>query len=134
MKVKIRYKSIIKYEEHQETIEYQEVGEYLETDSGFRLTFVSGGNKIGIEKKGERIYLTNNQATLVISSMKLLNDYHTPYGSIELESEMLMFQHRKPNLKIKYALSKEEIKISDIFIVVNIKEGDVADENIQNFN
>lgn len=134
MKVKIRYKSIIKYDEHQETIEYQETGEYLINDSGFSLEFTSQGNKIAIEQRDEQIFLTNNQATLVVAYQKLLNDYQTPYGSIELESDLLLFEYRKPNLKIKYQLSKDEVKISDIFIVVNIIEGEAVDENIQDIN
>ncbi len=134
MKVRIRYRSIIKYDEHQETIEYQEVGEYVETESGFTLNFFANGNTIGIEKRDELIYLTNNQATLVVGEMELLNDYQTQYGNIELESRLLMFQHCKPNLKIKYALCANDVKISDVFIVVNIRDGVTGNEIVQVHN
>ncbi len=130
MKVNIKYKSIIKYEDYRDTIEYYSQGHYDERGDDFELVFTTDGNRIKIEKLGDSIYLYNNDSRLVLRDEELLNDYSTPYGSVELVSKLDKFEYLKPNLKIKYTLSQNDEKVNEVFVVVKIMEKDDGDENI----
>lgn len=130
MKVNIKYKSIIKYEDYRDTIEYNSQGHYDEHGDDFELVFTTDGNRIKIEKAGDSIYLYNNDSKLVLCDEELLNDYSTPYGTFEFVTKLDKFEYLKPNLKIKYTLSQNDERVNEIFVVVKIMEKDDGDENI----
>lgn len=130
MKVFIKYKSIIKYEDYQETIEYDAPGQFIGDEEEFEISFKIQGNSFKIARRAGYLLLTNNDSLLQVGEEELLNDYQTPYGTLELVTQLEKYNFSKGTIRFKYALWQNEVKVNDIFVIVNIIEKDEPDENI----
>ena len=84
--IKVNYKSIFKYDDHHETVQFKSDGIYEKGFDKEKFTFYNNDQKIEIILKGKEMTLANGPSLLnsflIIESIG--NHYHTDYGMIEL--------------------------------------------------
>ena len=93
--IKVNYRSIFKYEEHQETVKYDGSG-HLEIGDDKIVVSYQDENKIKIE----------------------LSQYETPYGAIALKTRLISYDNGD-NVKIKYELYDGTNLISQVYVMLN---------------
>ena len=86
--IKVNYKSIFKYDDHHETVQFKSDGIY---------------------EKGSLLNLSYHR--------KIGNHYHTDYGMIELFTELITMEHDR-YLKVKYILSDEHQQLSEVYVMM----------------
>lgn len=117
--IQLNYKSIFKYDDHHETIQYKAKGIYLKTEKKEQITFFQDGIKIEITIKGKDVLLINGHSILNLTyHRKVFNYYQTSYGLIEIYTELVMLEHNK-NVKLKYILYDGTHQISEVYILIN---------------
>ena len=80
--IKVNYRSIFKYEEHQETVKYDGSG-HLEIGDDKIVVSYQDENKIKIELSENEVKLHNGASVLhLVRDRDILNQYETPYGEI----------------------------------------------------
>jgi len=103
--IKVNYKSIFKYDDHHETVQFKSDGIYEKGFDKEKFTFYNNDQKIEIILKGKEMTLANGPSLLNLSyHRKIGNHYHTDYGMIELFTELITMEHDR-YLKVKYILS-----------------------------
>lgn len=120
--IMINYKSIFKYEDGKEAITYNEVGSLIEQNNHKIINFSSNEINVSIDISDNQIILKNNNSTLkLVKDKDILNDYYTEYGMVKLRTRLISFEE-KDSIKIKYQLFDQSALISDIYILIRIKE------------
>lgn len=120
--IQIHYKSIFKYKDHHETVQYKARGTYLKDDKKERFSFYQDDQKNEITIRGQDVTLIHGHSMLSLSyHRRLFNHYSTPYGMIELYGELVSLE-RGRNLKMKYILSDESEIISEVYVLVSYEE------------
>ena len=105
-KIKVNYKSIFKYDDHHETVQFKSDGTY------------NNNQKIEIVLKGNEMTLVNGPSLLNLSHhRKIGNHYHTEYGMIELFTELITMEHDR-YLKVKYILSDGHQQLSEVYLMM----------------
>lgn len=117
--IQLNYKSIFKYDDHHETVKYQSKGTCVKDDKKERITFYQNDKKIEITIKGNDVLLVNGNAMLNLSyHRRVFNYYQTPYGLIELYTELVTLEHER-NIKLIYMLYDGKQKISEVYVLIN---------------
>lgn len=117
--IQLNYKSIFKYDDHHETVKYQSKGTYVKDDKKERITFYQNDKKIEITMKGNDVLLVNGNAMLNLSyHRRVFNYYQTPYGLIELYTELVTLEHER-NIKLIYMFYDGKQKISEVYVLIN---------------
>ncbi len=118
-KIQIKYKSIFKYDDHHETVQYQARGTYEKDDQKLKISFYQDDTKIEITIRNQDVLLVHGRSILNLSyHRKIMNHYYTEYGMIELQTELLTLEYDK-QIKLKYILYDNGHKISDVYVLVN---------------
>lgn len=118
-KINIQYKSIFKYEDHHETVQYKARGTYEKDNHKTKISFYQDDTKIEITIRQDDVLLTHGRSMLNLSyHRKIMNHYYTEYGMIELQTELLTLEYDK-QIKLKYILYDNGHKISDVYVLVN---------------
>ena len=79
-KIKVNYKSIFKYDDHHETVQFKSDGTYEKGFDKERFVFYNNNQKIEIVLKGNEMTLVNGPSLLNLSHhRKIGNHYHTEY-------------------------------------------------------
>lgn len=117
--IQLNYKSIFKYDDHHETVQYKAQGIYFKNDKIERISFFQDDTKIEITIKGNDVLLINGSSMLNLSyHRKVFNQYQTPYGFVELYTELFTLEHER-NIKLIYMLYDGKQKISEVYVLVN---------------
>lgn len=117
--IQLNYKSIFKYDDHHETVKYKTTGTYMKDDKKEKITFIQNDTKIEITIRGNDVTLINGSSILNLTyHRKVFNHYQTPYGLIELYTELVILQHEQ-NIKLKYILNDGIEQISEVYVLVN---------------
>ncbi len=120
--VQLQYKSIFKYKDHHETVQYQAKGTYLKDEKKEQLSFYHDDQKIEITIRGQDVTLVHGPSLLSLSyHRRLFNHYATPYGMIELYGELVSLHHDR-NIQMKYVLSDESEIISEVYLLIRYEE------------
>lgn len=117
--IKVKYRSIFKYENQQESINFDTNG-YLNRldDKHLEISFVAD-KQIKIEIENEQVILHNGNSVLKMQLGKdIQNNYQTEYGSVLLKCRLLSLQSENP-LKLKYELYDGEELISSVYVIVS---------------
>ena len=116
--IKVNYKSIFKYDDHHETVQFKSDGIYEKGFDKEKFTFYNNDQKIEIILKGKEMTLANGPSLLNLSyHRKIGNHYHTDYGMIELFTELITMEHDR-YLKVKYILSDEHQQLSEVYVMM----------------
>lgn len=116
--IKVNYKSIFKYDDHHETVQFKRDGIYEKGFDKEKFTFYNNDQKIEIILKGKEMTLANGPSLLNLSyHRKIGNHYHTDYGMIELFTELITMEHDR-YLKVKYILSDEHQQLSEVYVMM----------------
>lgn len=116
--IKLNYKSIFKYEEHQETIKYSGLG-YLEKGIDYDIISYQDEKKIKLVLKKNEINLYNGNSVLkLVKNEDVINHYQTDYGVIELKIRLISYENGE-TIKIRYELYDGESLISHVYILLN---------------
>lgn len=116
--IKVNYRSIFKYNDHQETVKYSGVGQ-LEIFGDKKVISYQDENNIKIELKDDEIRLHNGNSILrLVRNREILNKYQTPYGVIDLKTRLISYDSGN-NIKIKYLLYDGNNLISEVYIMLN---------------
>lgn len=121
-KINIQYKSIFKYDDHHETVQYKARGTYEKDDHKTKISFYQDDTKIEITIRQNEVLLTHGRSMLNLSyHRKIMSHYYTEYGMIELQTELLTLEYNNP-IKLKYRLYDNGHKISDVYVLVHYQE------------
>lgn len=117
--IQLNYKSIFKYADHHETVQYQARGTYLQDEKKQRISFFQDDQKIEITIAGQDVTLVHGNSMLNLSyHRRVFNFYQTPYGMIELYGELVILENDR-NIRLKYILSDRKEKISEVYMMIN---------------
>ena len=98
--IKVNYKSIFKYDDHHETVQFKSDGIYEKGFDKEKFTFYNNDQKIEIILKGKEMTLANGPSLLNLS-------YHRKIGN-----------HFYRYLKVKYILSDEHQQLSEVYVMM----------------
>lgn len=116
--IKVNYRSVFKYDDHQESIKYAGHGYLEEFDSKIEIGY-QDQNKIKIELYENEVRLHNGASILrLVEGRDILNEYQTEYGVIDLRTRLISYEFGD-NVKIKYALYDGLNLISQVYIMLN---------------
>lgn len=117
--IKIKYRNIFKYEDHQETVKIDKNG-YLEEIDGKQVISFKADKEMKIELKEDEVLLFNGNSILTLVSGKdVLNHYQTDYGSILLKTRLIYFETGNNAIKIKYELYDGSNLISCVYMLLS---------------
>lgn len=115
--IKVNYKSIFKYEDHQETVKYAGAG-YLLQQGNRQVISYQDGQMIKIELEPTVIVLHNGKSVLkLVKDQDVLNHYQTDYGVIDLTTRLISYDYGN-TIKIKYELYDGTSLISQVYILI----------------
>lgn len=115
--IKVNYKSIFKYDDHQESVKYDGAG-YLEFVDGKKVITYRDEQMIKIELSETEIILHNGKSVLkLIKDRDVLNHYYTDYGMIDLKTRLISYDNGN-TIKIKYELYDGTNLISQVYILI----------------
>ena len=116
--IKINYRSVFKYDEHQESVKYDGHGYLEEDDDKIEITY-QDEHLVKIELSENEIKLHNGPSVLrLVNDRDLLNKYQTEYGVIDLKTRLISYEFGD-NVKIKYELYDGINLISQVYIMLN---------------
>ena len=127
--IKVNYRSIFKYEEHQETVKYdgsghlefgslREIGISLSCPEAARI-MLNNDKKVTFELSENEVKLHNGASVLhLVRDRDILNQYETPYGAIALKTRLISYDNGD-NVKIKYELYDGTNLISQVYVMLN---------------
>lgn len=116
--IKVNYKSIFKYDDNHETVQFKSDGIYEKGFDKEKFIFYNNDQKIEIILKGKEMTLANGPSLLNLSyHRKIGNHYHTDYGMIELFTELITMEHDR-YLKVKYILSDGHQQLSEVYLMM----------------
>lgn len=129
--ITVQYKSIFKYEDHQETMKCQGIGEIEQTPQLTVISFQDQDQIIQIELHEEHVILKHGMSKLkLVKNKKVMNHYATDYGMIELTSLLHMID-TKNGIKMKYTNYDHQHVINEAYVLLTYKEyhDETEDEN-----
>ena len=93
--IKVNYKSIFKYDDHHETVQFKSDGIYEKGFDKEKFTFYNNDQKIEIILKGKEMTLANGPSLLNLSyHRKIGNHYHTlSYEHQQLSEVYVMMKY-----------------------------------------
>ena len=130
--IKIKYRNIFKYEDHQEVIKFDENG-YLEEFNGYKAISFVKDRQIKIEIKTNEIVLHNGKGILhLVLNEDVLNDYQTDYGVISLKTRLIHYEAGN-TIKIKYELYEGLNLVSQVYMMISYSVLESLNEIIKVF-
>ena len=116
--IKIKYKSVFKYDDHQEVIKFDTNGCLKNTSNGKIISF-KGDKEIKIEIMSDKVILHNGSSVLHLNlNDEIVNEYQTDYGVVLLKTKLISYQCENP-LKLKYELYDGNNLISSVYLLVS---------------
>lgn len=116
--IRIKYRNIFKYEDHQEVVKIDKNG-YLDEFDGCKVISFVGDEPIKIEIKSDEVVLHNGISVLyLVLNKDVLNDYHTDYGIISLKTRLIQYEAGN-TIKIKYELYDGSNLISHVYMMIS---------------
>lgn len=116
--IKVKYRNIFKYEDHQEVIRFDEKG-YLEESENHKVISFMINQLVRIEIKTNEIILHNGNSILrLVSGRDVLNQYQTDYGVIPLKTRLIYYEIGN-TIKIKYELYDGSNLISQVYMMLS---------------
>ena len=108
--IKVKYRNIFKYEDHQEVIKFDEKG-YLEESENHKVISFMTDKLIRIEIKTNEIILYNGNSILRLISGR-------DYGEISLKTRLIYYEIGN-TIKIKYELYDGPNLISQVYMMLS---------------
>lgn len=119
-RILIKYKSIFKYEEHQETLKYQGQGIVISKNNGIKIQFEDKGIHFDLFLSEEKSVLKNNDNTIeLIMNKETKNSYNTPYGTCDVNC-ILKAINLSGDYKIIYDIVSGQEIISTVYIIISL--------------
>lgn len=116
--IKVKYRSIFKYENHQEVIKFDEKG-YLEENENHQVISFINDKLIKVEIKKDEIVLYHGTSVLrLVLGEDILNDYATEYGVFSLKTRLIHYELGN-TIKIKYELYDGDNLISQVYMMLS---------------
>lgn len=116
--IRIKYRNIFKYEDHQEVVKIDKNGYLEELDDRKIISFV-GDKPIKVEIKTDEVVLHNGVSVLyLVLNKEVLNDYQTDYGIISLKTRLIHYEAGN-TIKIKYELYDGSNLISHVYMMIS---------------
>lgn len=116
--IRIKYRNVFKYDDHQEIIKFDENG-YLEEFNSHKVISFMGDRLIKIELKTNEIVLHNGSSVLhLVLNQDVLNQYQTDYGLISLKTRLIRCEVGN-TIKIKYELYDDFNLISQVYLMLS---------------
>ena len=123
--IKVNYKSIFKYDDHHETVQFKSDGIYEKGFDKEKFTFYNNDQKIEIILKGKEMTLANGPSLLNLSYHRKIGNHRNEgnmdnireYGMIELFTELITMEHDR-YLKVKYILSDGHQQLSEVYLMM----------------
>lgn len=116
--IRIKYRNIFKYEDHQEVVKIDKNGYLEEFDDCKVISFVKD-KPIKVEIKADEVVLHNGTSVLyLVLNKDVLNDYQTDYGTIPLKTRLIHYEAGN-NIKIKYELYDGSNLISHVYMMIS---------------
>lgn len=116
--IKVKYRSIFKYENHQEVIKFDEKG-YLEENENHQVISFINDKLIKVEIKKDEIVLYHGTSVLrLVLGEDILNDYATEYGVFSLKTRLIHYEVGN-TIKIKYELYDGDNLISQVYMMLS---------------
>lgn len=123
-KKKIKYKSIFKYPEHQETLSYEAIGS-IEIGESHHIRFKDQDILFNLTIKGDQAILKNNDNTiLLMKDVITTNEYNTPYGTCMIQCKLKSIEINT-GYKIVYDIVDQDEVVSSVYIMIryfNVEE------------
>lgn len=116
--IKVKYRSVFKYDNHQETIKFDTNG-YLKTTSNGKMISFKGDKEIKIEIMLDKVILHSGKSMLhLVLNDEIVNEYETDYGVVLLKTKLISYQYENP-LKLRYELYDGNNLISSVYLMVS---------------
>lgn len=116
--INVKYRSIFKYENHQEVIKFDEKG-YLEESENHQVISFINDKLIKVEIKKDEIVLFHGTSVLrLVLGKDILNDYATEYGVFSLKTRLIYYEVGN-TIKIKYELYDGDNLISQVYMMLS---------------
>lgn len=116
--VKVKYHSVFKYDNHQESIKFDTNG-YLENQDDCKIISFKRDTEIKIKIMDNKVILHNGKSILHLAlNDEILNEYQTEYGVVLLKTRLISCESGNP-FKIRYELYDEENLISSVYLMVS---------------
>ena len=116
--IKIKYRTIFKYEEHQEVVKFDEKG-YLEKLEDCQVISFKGDSLIKIKLRQDEVVLHNGDSILRLAlDCDVLNDYQTEFGSVSLTTRLVQYEIGN-TIKIKYELYDGNSLVSNVYMMLS---------------
>lgn len=116
--IKVNYRSVFKYDDHQESIKYNGHGYLEEFDNKIVISY-QDQNNIKIELFDDEVRLHNGTSVLrLVKNRDILNNYQTEYGVIDLRTRLISYENGN-SVKVKYELYDGLNLLSQVYVIVN---------------
>lgn len=116
--IRIKYRNIFKYDDHQEVVKLDKNG-YLEEFDDYKVISFIGDKPIKIEIKTNEVVLHNGISVLdLVLNKDVLNKYQTDYGMISLKTRLIHYEVGN-TVKIKYELYDGINLISCVYMMIS---------------
>lgn len=115
--VRIKYKSIFKYDAHQDQQNYDGIGIVSMYPDGLDVSW--GTMKVIV--RGDTIFLSNETSELELCYQKIVdNAYVTAYGEVMLQTKLESYSYTKDSVRCKYLLMEGNVVISQVYILIQM--------------
>lgn len=116
---RFKYKSIFKYPEHQESLEYEGIG-IIECSEVDRIVFKSKDIVFNLTISSSEAILKNNGNTIFLKKDQItMNDYQTPYGVCTIQCKLKSII-KLNGYKIVYDIMDGSDVVSTVYIMISI--------------
>lgn len=116
--IKVNYRSVFKYDDHQESIKYNGHGYLEEFDNKIVIRY-QDKNNIKIELFDDEVRLYNGASVLrLVKNRDILNNYQTEYGVIDLRTRLISYENGN-SVKVKYELYDGLSLLSQVYVIIN---------------
>lgn len=120
--MKINYRSVFKYESHQDSMKYEVMGEYSDDGNQETIRFFVDENKIEISITNQIILQNGNSKLHLVKNQKIENEYQSEYGILLITSELLSYKKTDHTYKIKYRLYDKDQFLAEVYVLIQLIE------------
>lgn len=120
-KINVNYKTIFKYETHQETMQCESYGWLEKNNQKTNFHFLMEKNTINISLYEDCLYLEHGQSQLkLIKNKKVKNYYETDFGVLDLSTKLISLD-TKNGVKIKYQIFDGNHMLSEVYVLLTYR-------------
>ena len=118
---RILYKSIFKYEDHNETLTYEERGTLTQDQEQFIIAFKVNNERIEIHHSDSYVTLKHGPALLAFSLHEpMTSPYPLAHGVVDLTGKVISLKSREDSLHFVYELYDHEVLLSTVYLMVRL--------------